>query len=78
MSHPKFKDIGDPADRVIEEVGELLQAMSKAKRFGLFNHHPDRPERTNCDDIFAEMSDVVEAMERFQEQLRQLKKEYYA
>ena len=42
-------------DRVIEESGELLTAIGKAKRFGWFNSHPDnipcrnRPKEKQCD-----------------------------
>ncbi|MCP3702304.1 MAG: hypothetical protein GY954_05145 [Alteromonas sp.] len=73
MSHPDYKDIGKPKDRVIEEIGELLQAMGKAERFGLFNHHPDKPSRTNMDDILAEMDDVIEAMERLEAEMRAIR-----
>lgn len=73
MSHPKFKHIGSPVVRLIEELAELQQALCKAERFGWFNHHPHRPGRTNMDDVALEMDDVVEAMERLQEEMRQLK-----
>ncbi|MCL2160700.1 MAG: hypothetical protein FWH56_02260 [Betaproteobacteria bacterium] len=47
MSHPEYKNIGTPIDRLIEEMAELTQALIKIKRFGLFNNHPDRPAQTN-------------------------------
>lgn len=78
MSHPKFRHIGSPMTRLIEECAELQQALCKADRFGWFNYHPDRPDRTNMDDVKSEMDDVVEAMERMQECMRQLKHEHFS
>lgn len=77
MSHPKYKHVGSPMTRLIEECAELQQALCKANRFGWFNFNPDRPERTNMDDVQAEMDDVVEAMERLQENMRQLRHEHF-
>lgn len=39
---------------VSEECAEIQQAVSKALRFGLSNHHPDRPNVTNADEIVTE------------------------
>ena len=77
MSDPKYKDIGSPVTKVIEECGELIQALCKVDRFGWFNFHPDNPDRKNIDDVEAEMDDVVEACERLQTEMRQLKHDYY-
>ncbi|MDP2815076.1 MAG: hypothetical protein Q8O19_00170 [Rectinemataceae bacterium] len=66
MSDPKYKDVGTPVQRLVEECGELLQAVMKAERFGWFNHHPDRPERTNFDEVMLEMNDLTEAYQRLQ------------
>ncbi len=77
MSHPDYKNVGSPEAKVIEEVGELLQAMMKADRFGWFNHHPERPGRTNMDDVKYEMNDVVEAIEALEVKMRQARLEHF-
>lgn len=55
------KDI--PLDYMInvlnEECAELIQAICKAKRFGIHNYHPDTPEESNMDKIINEMADVT-------------------
>jgi len=58
-------ETGTAEDRVIEEVGELLQAIGKAHRFGLYNAHPDRPQRTNYEEILLEAEDVILAVTRY-------------
>lgn len=68
---------GSPVTKLIEECGELIQALCKAERFGWFKHHPDRPHRSNLDDVKAEMDDVVEACERLQEHMRALKHAHF-
>jgi hypothetical protein len=51
----KYKDIGKPSMRVIEECSELIKAIIKAERFGYSNSHPDnfpchsRPKENWCD-----------------------------
>lgn len=73
MSHPQYKDIGSPVTRVIEECSELTQALCKADRFGWFSFHHDRPTSTNIDDVCREMDDVLEAMNKLDAHLRELK-----
>ena len=36
---------------VAEECAEIQQAVSKALRFGLDNHHPNCPNTTNAEEI---------------------------
>jgi hypothetical protein len=67
-----YNGIGTPIMRLIEEPAELQKALCKADRFGWFNHHPSTPERTNMDDVKAEMDDVVNAIERMAEHMREL------
>lgn len=73
VSDPAYRDIGSVVIRVIEECAELQQALCKAERFGWFNGHPDYPTRTNLDDVKSEMDDVVGAIERLEEHLRDIK-----
>ena len=70
MCDPKFKDIGKPSIRVIEECAEVIKAVCKAERFGFSNNHPDRPNKTNRDEIKAEMDDVVNAFESLEIYMR--------
>ena len=77
MSDPKYKDIGTPETKVIEECSELIQALCKAGRFGWFNYHPDRPSSTNMDAVLREMDDVLEAMNRLDIHLRELRFEHF-
>ena len=63
--HPDYCEIGDPATRLIEECGELIQAICKAERFGWTNHHPDSPHITNADQVRAEMIDLIRVWESF-------------
>jgi hypothetical protein len=77
MTDPRFANIGSPITRLIEECAELQQALCKAERFGWFSHHPDRPLRTNMDDVKAEMSDVVECIEKVEVLMREMKFMHY-
>ncbi len=43
----KYRNIGSPAIRVIEECAETIQKVSKGIRFGWDNYHPDKPGKTN-------------------------------
>lgn len=43
---------------LMEEAGEIIQAASKALRFGLTNGHPDT-NRTNAMDIQGEISHLL-------------------
>ena len=58
MSHPHYKDIGPVEIRLIEEAAELIQAVTKAARFGWGNHHPDR-EETNRELVLLGMVDIL-------------------
>lgn len=46
----------------MEECAELQQAISKALRFGLHNHHPNKPDRSNELDIQTEYTQLCETM----------------
>jgi hypothetical protein len=60
MSDPKYKTVGTPAMRLVEECGEMIQAISKWDRFGWGHSHPDRTA-TNLDELWAEWNDLNEA-----------------
>lgn len=52
---------------VSEECAEIQQAVSKALRFGLENHHPNNPDVTNADDILHEFIQLQALIESLQE-----------
>lgn len=43
-------------DKLQEEAAEIIQAVSKIRRFGPHNHHPDRTT-TNLEELTAELED---------------------
>jgi NTP pyrophosphatase (non-canonical NTP hydrolase) len=52
-------------DKLQEESAEVIQAISKVRRFGPQNHHPDR-EQTNLEELIGELEDwlaIVAALE---------------
>lgn len=54
----------DLLDKLQEEAAEVIQAVSKIRRFGKYNHHPDR-ETTNIQELVNELEDfqaIVEAL----------------
>ena len=81
MSDPKYVNIGEPEDKVIEELSEvirectgLIQEICKAQRFGYFNFPPMEPDKLNIDRIEAEMNDCVNAFEQLKGKMRTLNK----
>lgn len=55
-------------DKLQEESAEVIQAISKVRRFGKHNHHPDR-ETTNYQELINELTDwlaIVAALEHIQ------------
>ena len=62
----QYTEIGTPAMRVIEECGELIQAVMKGERFGYDAHHPNRPETNNLVDVRHELQDIVDAVYRLE------------
>lgn len=60
----KYKDIGNIEDRVIEELGELIQAISKARRFGYGNYHPVT-KVGNMQALALEISDVRSRLDEY-------------
>ena len=55
-------------DKLQEESAEVIQAVSKVRRFGESNHHPDR-DTTNHEELVGELTDflaIVAALEHLQ------------
>lgn len=50
----------------MEECSEMQQALAKGIRFGFLDHHPDRPEMTNADEVLMEYYQLVAVMEELQ------------
>ena len=60
--------------RLIEECGEVLQAIGKLQRFGPDNHHPrDEGKRTNRDRLLDELQDLRQAIVGVANDLRQVR-----
>ena len=45
-------------DKLQEEAAEIIQAVSKIRRFGPDNHHPDR-QTTNREELVGELEDLL-------------------
>ena len=45
-------------DKLQEEAAEVIQAVSKVRRFGDTNHHPDR-NTSNHDELVSELTDLL-------------------
>lgn len=45
-------------DKLQEEASEVIQAVSKIRRFGPDSHHPDR-EQTNKQELIGELEDFL-------------------
>jgi len=69
MSNTKYEHIGDPAIRVLEEIGELVQAICKGERFGWDNHHPDRT-LTNTEELWGEWCDLRDKFTVFYNEIK--------
>lgn len=45
-------------DKLQEEAAEVIQAVSKIRRFGPDNHHPER-KQTNLEELVGELEDFL-------------------
>lgn len=54
--------------RLVEECGEVLQAIGKAGRFGMENRYPAEGD-SNAAKLLAELDDLQHAMEAVREDL---------
>ena len=74
MSNPRFKNVGSPLTRVVEECSEVIQEACKIDRFGWFNYHPNDPRKTrNIERIKREMDDVLNAFNELEKFMRNLR-----
>jgi len=62
MSDQRFEAFGEPEDKLVEECAELIKAISKGKRFGWKEYHPDRPNSNNAQEVLDEIDDVERAI----------------
>lgn len=60
IMHKEYANIGELHYKVMEEVGELLQAYGKMGRFGPMSKHPNDPDGlTNAEQVIMEAEDVI-------------------
>ena len=52
-------------DKLQEEAAEVIQAVSKIRRFGEHNHHPER-ETTNLEELNNELEDFCAIVNRLE------------
>jgi NTP pyrophosphatase (non-canonical NTP hydrolase) len=57
------KQIDEIMSILQEECAEVIQMVSKVRRFGEFNHHPDEPDLTNLAKFKQELGDVIAMIE---------------
>ena len=73
MSHEKYKHIGTPLAKAVEECAEFIHMACKIDRFGWYGYHPDDPKETpNIYLLKREMDDVVEAFEKLEKHMKKL------
>lgn len=65
----KYINIGLPEDKLIEECAEVIQALIKVKRFGLFGINP-LTNISNNDKIKSELDDLEYAIEKYRDELK--------
>lgn len=66
----KFKDVGDPAITLIEEMSEAIKVISKKLRFqGDWHEIPDGKGDTRWEELEYEMKDVMYQWERLKKQV---------
>jgi len=57
------KQIDEIMSILQEECAEVIQMVSKIRRFGEYNNHPDTPEITNLTRFKEELGDVIAMIE---------------
>lgn len=64
MSDNKYKGVGSIEIRVLEECAEVIHAICKAQRFGIFDFHPVS-KRKNVYLIADEIQDLKRVLEEY-------------
>lgn len=78
MADPKYKDIGSPLTKAVEECSEVIKIACKIDRFGWFNYHPDDPNKTpNIELLKREMGDVVESFNVLEKAMAAVIRDHY-
>lgn len=68
--------VGQALGQVVEECGEVCQAIGKAMRFGIWSSNPEAPEKgNNRDQILSEIADLLLALDRAERMLFLLEKD---
>jgi NTP pyrophosphatase (non-canonical NTP hydrolase) len=66
----KFRDEGDPAITLMEELAEAIQVIAKKNRFnGDWNEIPPGKDKTRWEELKFELEDVLYQWERLQNQI---------
>ncbi len=73
MSSNIYKKIGSVEDRVQEECAELIQAISKVKRFGWWRH-PTKGGLYNFEEVEREINDVELSIKELKEKLNNIRR----
>jgi len=58
LSHTHSTKVEYLTNKLQEEAAEVIQAVSKIRRFGPHNHHPDR-QTTNLQELVGEVEDFL-------------------
>lgn len=68
--HKEYSSFGDEYTKTIEELAELIQAITKIQRFGLYSYNPeDRHKVTNLKHVLEEISDVENALANLKDRI---------
>ncbi len=60
MSDSKYQAITNPAMRILEKCGVIIQTASKAEQFGWRHCSLDTPEKSNLDIVENELQELIE------------------
>jgi len=69
MADPNYVNIGSNTIKLIEECGELIQAVCKGDRFGWQNKYPDKDSPTNLEILEYEFEDLIRAFNNLKEEI---------